>query len=147
VPIVESIRPASEQLKSVLGSGEVLRIRGESVPLVRLYQVLGTEPEQTDPRRALVVIVEAESCKLGLMVDELLGQGQFVVKSLERNFRKVEAVMGATILGTGRIALILDVEGIARRTLALARGTQSTPRRREAASADRLRTQPGSSWK
>jgi two-component system chemotaxis sensor kinase CheA len=146
LPIVESIRPASEQLKSVLGRGEVLRIRGESVPLVRLYQVLGTEPEQTDPRRALVVIVETETCKLGLMVDELLGQGQFVVKSLERNFRKVEAVMGATILGTGRIALILDVEGIARRTVALARGTQSTPRRREAAGADRVQTQPGSPW-
>jgi two-component system chemotaxis sensor kinase CheA len=61
------------------------------------------------------VIVESGAFKFGLLVDELLGQAQVVVKSLELNYRKVDAVMGATILGTGRIALILDVEGLARR--------------------------------
>lgn len=117
LPIVESIRPSSQQLKSLLGRGEVVYVRDEAIPLVRLYQLLGVEPEETDPRRALVVIVETGTTKLGLLVDELLGQAQVVVKSLELNYRKVDAVMGATILGTGRIALILDVEGLARRTL------------------------------
>jgi chemotaxis protein histidine kinase CheA len=76
---------------------------------------LNLEPDTTDPCRALVVIVETGATKLGLLVDELLGQGQVVVKSLETNYRKVTGVMGATILGDGQVALILDVEGLSRR--------------------------------
>jgi two-component system chemotaxis sensor kinase CheA len=114
-PIVESIRPSAQQLKSLLGRGEVVYVRDEAIPLVRLYELLDVEPEETDPRRALIVIVETGATKLGLLVDELLGQAQVVVKSLELNYRRVDAVMGATILGTGHVALILDVEGLARR--------------------------------
>jgi len=115
LPIIESIRPTTEQLKTLLGRGELVCVRDEAIPLVRLHELLEIEPEETDPRRALVVIVESGASKFGLLVDELLGQAQVVVKSLELNYRKVDAVMGATILGTGRIALILDVEGLARR--------------------------------
>lgn len=113
--IIESFRPSSEQLKRVLGSGEVVRVRGEPIPLVRLYELLSIEPEQTDPCQALVVIVEAGASKLGFLVDEILGQAQVVVKSLETNYHKVEGIMGATILGDGRVGLILDAEAIARR--------------------------------
>jgi two-component system, chemotaxis family, sensor kinase CheA len=115
--IHESFRPSASQLKSVFQRGEVVLVRGEPIPLIRLYDVLGLTPETTDPCRALVVIVETGATKLGLLVDELLGQGQVVVKSLETNYRKVTGVMGATILGDGQVALILDVEGLSRRAL------------------------------
>jgi two-component system chemotaxis sensor kinase CheA len=115
--IYESFRPSVSQLKSVFRRGEVVLVRGEPIPLVRLYEVLNLEPDTTDPCRALVVIVETGATKLGLLVDELLGQGQVVVKSLETNYRKVTGVMGATILGDGQVALILDVEGLSRRAL------------------------------
>jgi two-component system chemotaxis sensor kinase CheA len=115
LPIIESIRPTNEQLKTLLGRGELVCVRDEAIPLLRLHEVLDIAAEETDPRRALVVIVESGAAKFGLLVDELLGQAQVVVKSLELNYRKVDAVMGATILGTGRVALILDVEGLARR--------------------------------
>jgi two-component system chemotaxis sensor kinase CheA len=115
--IHESFRPSASQLRSVFQRGEVVLVRGEPIPLVRLYEVLNLTPETTDPCRALVVIVETGTTKLGLLVDELLGQGQVVVKSLETNYRKVIGVMGATILGDGQVALILDVEGLSRRAL------------------------------
>jgi two-component system, chemotaxis family, sensor kinase CheA len=114
--VLESFRPLPEQLKTVLGSGELVRVRGEPIVLVRLYQVLGVTPEQVDPCRALVVIVEAGGSKLGLLVDEIMGQAQVVVKSLETNYRRVDGIMGATIMGDGRVGLILDVEGVARRS-------------------------------
>lgn len=114
--VLESFRPLPEQLKTVLGSAELVRVRGEPIVLVRLYQVLGVTPEQVDPCRALVVIVEAAGSKLGLLVDEIMGQAQVVVKSLETNYRRVDGIMGATIMGDGRVGLILDVEGIARRS-------------------------------
>jgi two-component system chemotaxis sensor kinase CheA len=113
--IVESFRPSPEQVKTILGSGELVRVRGEPIPLVRLYDALGLVPEQTDPCQALVVIVEAGASKIGFMVDEIVGQAQVVVKSLETNYRKVEGIMGATILGDGRVGLILDAEALARR--------------------------------
>lgn len=120
--IAESFRPTKEQLKAVMGKGEIVLVRGEPIPLVRLYEVLSIAPEATDPLHALVVVVETGSTKIGLLVDELLGQAQVVVKSLEAHYRKVDGVMGATILGDGRVALILDVEGLGRGALAPMRG-------------------------
>jgi len=114
--VLESFRPVPEQLKTILGSGEVVRVRGEPIVLVRLYQVLGVVPEHVDPCQALVVIVEAAGSKLGFLVDEIVGQAQVVVKSLETNYRKVDGIMGATILGDGKVGLILDVEGVARKS-------------------------------
>ena len=113
--IFESFRPTREQVRSVLGRGEVIHVRGEALPLVRLHDVLGVEGAETDPTRALVCVVEAGAERVGLLVDDLLGQAQVVVKSLEANYRRVDGVMGATILGDGRVALILDVPTIARR--------------------------------
>src|SRR5262249_28092685 len=110
--IVESVRPRPEQLATIMGSGEVLLVRGDALPLIRLYDVFGVETEATDPTQALVVIVEHEGGAVALLVDELLGQQQVVVKSLESNFRKAEGIMGATILGDGRVALILDVPSV-----------------------------------
>jgi len=84
------------------------------VPMVRLYEVFGVTPDFTDPSQALLVIVEAEGRRVAVLVDELTGQQQVVIKSVEQNYRKVEAISGATILGDGQVALILDVPGLAK---------------------------------
>lgn len=112
--IVESLRPSAESLRTVLGRGEVVALRGEYVPLLRLHSMFGTATQVTDPTRGLVIIVENEGNRLGILVDEILGQAQVVIKTLEHNFRKVDGIMGATILGDGRVALILDVAGLTR---------------------------------
>ncbi len=113
VAIRESIRPRAQQLKEVAGRGEAVVVRGRPLPLIRLHAVLGLEGAVTDAASGAVVVVEHEGRGLALLVDELLGQQPVVIKSLESHFRKVEGVMGATILGDGRAAFILDVAGIA----------------------------------
>ena len=84
------------------------------MPLVRLYEEFNVTPEYTDPLQALLVIVEVENRRLAVLVDELTGQQQVVIKTLEQNYRKVEGISGATILGDGQVALILDVPGLAK---------------------------------
>lgn len=116
VAIRESIRPRAAQLKQVAGKGEAVLVRGRPLPLIRLHAVLGLEGAVTDAASGAVVVVEYEGRGLALLVDELLGQQPVVIKSLESHFRKVEGVMGATILGDGRAAFILDVAGIAHLT-------------------------------
>ncbi|MEW6563001.1 MAG: chemotaxis protein CheW [Pseudomonadota bacterium] len=110
--IVESLQVSAGDLKSVSGEGRLLRVRGEYLPLLPLNEVFGTGKE-TDPAKGLVVIVESGGKKTAMLVDELLGQHQVVIKSLESNFRKVHAVSGATIMGDGKVALILDVAALA----------------------------------
>jgi len=112
VSIMESIAPRREQLRQVAGGGEVIVLRGEPLPVVRLSRLLGIDRE-SDAAAGLAVIVENRGKRLALLVDELLGQQQVVIKSLETNFRKVEGAAGATILGDGQPALILDVTAIA----------------------------------
>ena len=112
--VVESFRPAPPEVRTLPGGRELVRVRGESVPLVRLHRLLGHAPRETDPTRALVVVVEHQGRRLGLLTDELLGQQQVVIKSLEAHFQRVEGALGATILGDGRVALILDVQGLVR---------------------------------
>jgi two-component system, chemotaxis family, sensor kinase CheA len=112
VSIVESIRPRREQVHGMAGRGEVIVVRNEPLPLVRLHRIFRVPTEVEEPSRGLTVIVEHERRQLALLVDELLGQQQVVIKSLETNFRKVKGITGATILGDGRAALILDVAGI-----------------------------------
>jgi two-component system, chemotaxis family, sensor kinase CheA len=112
--VTESIRPKPHELQRVVGKGEVVNLRGEWVPMVKLYEAFGVRPDFTDPSQALLVIVEAEGKRIALLVDELMGQQQVVIKSLEQNYRKVEAISGATILGDGQVALILDVPGLAK---------------------------------
>jgi two-component system, chemotaxis family, sensor kinase CheA len=112
--IIESIRPRREQLSRILGQGEVITVRGETLPLVRLHRIVGLVPQYDDPSEGLVVLVETDRRRFGLFVDALLGQSQVVIKSLEVNYRKVDGITAATILGDGRVALILDPEGLVR---------------------------------
>ncbi len=114
ITVTESIRPKSNELQRVVGKGEVVQLRGEWVPVVRLYEVFNTTPDFTDPSKALLVIVEAEGRRVAVLVDELTGQQQVVIKSLEENYKKIDAISGATILGDGQVALILDVPGLAK---------------------------------
>ena len=107
--IVESLQITDEELKTVSGDGKLLRVRGEYLPLVALHEVFAIESANKNMKDALAVIVEAEGKKTALLVDALLGQHQVVIKSLESNFRKVPGMSGATIMGDGTVALILDV--------------------------------------
>jgi len=113
VSIRESIRPVAGQVKTVAGKGEVVLVRGTTLPLLRLHRIFGIPTEIVEPSRGLTVIVEHAGQSFALLVDELLGQQQVVIKSLEAHYRKVEGVLGATIRGDGRAALILDVAGLA----------------------------------
>lgn len=110
--VVESIRPLPTELKRVVHQGEAVHIRGEVVPLVRLHQLLHLNGCVEHPCEGLVVVVEEQGRKLALLVDELIGQQQVVIKNLEANFRKVPGLAGATILGDGRVSFILDVNAI-----------------------------------
>jgi two-component system chemotaxis sensor kinase CheA len=110
--IVESIQPRRESLHQVFGAGDAIAVRGRVLPMVRLHRLFGVTPRSEDPTDGLVVIAEHEGRQAALLVDELLGQQQVVIKSLEANFQKLQGVAGATILGDGRVALILDVPGL-----------------------------------
>ena len=110
--VVESIKPKSEEIQKVLARGEVISLRGEIVPLLRLDRILNLRSTLKQPDDNLLVIVEDQGRKFSLAVDELLGQQQVVIKNLEANFQKVAGVAGATILGDGRVALILDINGL-----------------------------------
>ena len=114
IAVTESIRPKPNELQRIVGKGEVVNLRGEWVPVVKLYEAFALTPDFTDPSQALLVIVETDGRRLAVLVDELTGQQQVVIKSLEQNYRKVEAISGATILGDGQVALILDVPGLAK---------------------------------
>ncbi|TQM12399.1 two-component system chemotaxis sensor kinase CheA [Pseudoxanthomonas sp. 3HH-4] len=115
--VLEALQPQAEDVRTVAGDGRVLRVRGEYLPIVSLndYYCYG----QSSAEDPLVVVVEADGQKLALEVDELIGQQQVVVKNIENNYRRIDGISGATILGDGRVALIVDVGGLvrARRTL------------------------------
>jgi two-component system, chemotaxis family, sensor kinase CheA len=128
--VVEAV-PCKGKIVSVAEQAEVIVIREESIPVLRLCRFLGVQMDALDPSalagadvcaepaedQRLVVVVEAGRKKIGLVVDELLGQQQVVVKSLEKNLHKVEGLMGATILGDGRVAPIIDVATLAEMNL------------------------------
>ena len=124
--IVESLQPRPQQVKTVFGKGEVLLMRGETLPLLRLGRLLAVPAQVTVPSQGLVVIVESEGKKCGLLVDTILGQSQVVIKNLEKNYRKVEGIAGATILGDGQVALILDVHGLVRLAARVSSGVEET---------------------
>jgi two-component system chemotaxis sensor kinase CheA len=111
--IIETMRPDQRQVRAVAADMQVLAIRGEFIRLIPLHRVLNVQGAVSEPWKALVVVVETENgSKAGLIVDELIGQQQVVVKSLTENSEPVHGISGATILGNGRVALILDLEGI-----------------------------------
>lgn len=114
VSIVVSLQVKRAQISRLAGHNEVLRFRDEYVPVIRLHELFGVKPRATELEDGLIVVVEGDGRRAGLFVDELLGQQQVVIKSLEVNYRRVEGVSGATILGDGSVALILDIPGLIR---------------------------------
>jgi len=112
ISIVESLQIKPGNAKSVTGCGEVYRFRGEYIPIIRLDRLFGVRGATEDLYKGLLVVVETEGRHTGLFVDALLGQQQVVIKSLETNYRQLEGVSGATILGDGQVALILDIPGL-----------------------------------
>src|SRR3990172_8956216 len=110
--IEESIRPCKEHISTVQHRGELLNIRGKLLPIVRLHNLYNVKPKKINPWEALILIVEGEGQRCGVLVDDLLGQQQIVIKSLGEQFRNVRGVSGSAILGDGCVSLILDVGGI-----------------------------------
>lgn len=110
--ILESIQPKAEAIKTLVGKGELINVRGTYLPMMRMYEVFSLQPEYTEPAKAILLILETEGERVAVMVDEILGQQQVVIKSMEQNFRKVDGVAGATILGDGTVGFILDVRGL-----------------------------------
>lgn len=114
--VVESFQVQSDTIKTVAGSGRVVEVRDEYMPVIELEKVFDVPRFDFEHVSSIMVVVEAEGGRVALLVDELLGQQQVVVKNLEANYRKVNDVSGATIMGDGRVALILDVGSLVRRS-------------------------------
>ena len=114
VSIVESVQVHLDEIKGVAGKASLYRLRNEYIPIVRLHDVfsIGTKCQQLE--EGLLVVVEGEGIKIALFIDDLLGQQQVVIKSLETHYKKVKGISGATILGDGTVALIIDVAGLIR---------------------------------
>lgn len=110
--IVETLQPRAEDIKTVTGEGFMVHVRGEYLPIVALHRLFNHPTDITDPTKGVLVLIEADGKKSALFVDRLVGQQQVVIKSLETNFKKISGVSGATIMGDGSVALILDVPAI-----------------------------------
>lgn len=114
VSIIESVQVKPDTVRSVAGGGELFRFRDNWLPIVRLFDVFGCAGQRRAVDEGIVIVVEGEGTRIGLFVDELIGQQQAVVKSLEANYRRVTGISGATILADGSVALIADVTGLVR---------------------------------
>jgi len=110
--IVESLQPTAADIKTVSGHGRVVQVRGEYLPVIALHEIFNLHPNVTAVHEGILVILEAEGYKAALFVDDLIGQHQVVIKSLESNYRRVQGVSGATIMGDGKVALILDTAAL-----------------------------------
>jgi len=115
VSIVESMQLEPKMVKRLTANGEVFRFRDNYLPIVRLHEVFGIEPRSRALAEGLVMVVEGDGRRVGLFVDDLLGQQQVVIKSLDTNYGRIPGVSGATILGDGSVALIIDLPGLIRR--------------------------------
>ncbi|QGZ62690.1 chemotaxis protein CheA [Paraburkholderia acidisoli] len=112
--VMESLQPRHEDIYTVTNGDRVVRVRGEYLPLVALHQVFNVDGARTDPTQGIVTIMETEGRRFAMLIDELVGQQQVVVKNLETNYRKVHGISAATILGDGSVALIVDVAALNR---------------------------------
>lgn len=112
----EMFRPTPEMLSSLHGKGEMVLVRGRLLPLVRLHAIFGVQPRTTDPTQALVLVTESLGQPFCLMVDELMGKQEVVIKSLGQALSQLPGFSGGAILGDGRVGLILDVENLFRTT-------------------------------
>ncbi|MDQ2641634.1 MAG: chemotaxis protein CheA [Pseudomonadota bacterium] len=114
VGIIESLQLRDGAAHEVYEHGEVFHFRGDYVPVIRLHEVFGIEPRSHDLADGLLMVVEGDGRRAGLFIDALLGQQQVVIKSMETHYARIPGVGGATILGEGSVALILDVPGLLR---------------------------------
>ncbi|WP_276682151.1 chemotaxis protein CheA [Thalassolituus oleivorans] len=112
VSIVESIQVNRRSLSHITGSQYVMQLRDEYIPILRLDGIFGLRKDEPEPEELMLVVVEGDNEKIGVVVDDLMGQQQVVIKSLEQNYEKVLGVSGATILGDGTVALIIDISGL-----------------------------------
>jgi two-component system chemotaxis sensor kinase CheA len=112
--VAEAFKPAPTDIKSIVGQPSLVAVRGEHLPIVRLEDVVQLPPQTEARAEPLCLVVEVDNRRAALLVDSLIGQQQLVVKSLETNLHRVLGMAGATILGDGRVALILDVASFTR---------------------------------
>lgn len=110
--VMESLQPRDDDLHPLAGGERVLEVRGEYLPLVELWKVFEVEGAKTEATQGIVVILQSGGRRYALLVDQLIGQHQVVVKNLESNYRKVPGISAATILGDGSVALIVDVSAL-----------------------------------
>lgn len=121
--IVETLKPRAQDIHDMGGDCRVIRIRDTFTPLIDIGHVLGYRNEPTDPTNCVVVLIDLEGhARRALLVDTIQGQRQVVIKSLEANYRRVDGIAAATILGDGRVALILDVDAVVENASAKAAG-------------------------
>lgn len=107
--IVEAVRPENNIVKTIEGKGELIEFRGGYVPLVKLYEIFNYKTDVVDPVNGLILILDGHNRKIAMMVDDVVGQQQVVIKSLEKNYKQIPGISGATVLADGKISLILDV--------------------------------------
>jgi len=112
ISIVESLQIKPDLVNHVSGNMVLYRLREDNVPIIPIYQQFNIEADTTELDNALLVVVETEGEKVGLLVDDLLAQQQVVIKNLQDNFQQVPGISGATILGDGSVAMILDIAGL-----------------------------------
>jgi two-component system chemotaxis sensor kinase CheA len=111
--VMESFQPQAGDIKTLSNRARVIQVRGEYLPVVVLHELFNLKPTSSDFTQGIMVVIDADGIKAALYVDALVGQHQVVIKSLEANYRRVQGISGATIMGDGHVALILDVSAIA----------------------------------
>jgi two-component system chemotaxis sensor kinase CheA len=112
VAVRETLRPAPEDYFTVQGQGEIIKVRSQLIPLLRLHRLFRTENGVTHPTKGLVMVVEYDGKSQGLLVDDILGKQEVVIKSLGETLQNIKGLAGGTILGDGRVGLILDLAGL-----------------------------------
>ncbi|PKO57645.1 MAG: chemotaxis protein CheA, partial [Betaproteobacteria bacterium HGW-Betaproteobacteria-18] len=112
--VIESLQPLAKDIHAITGDEQVMHVRGEYLALVELHKFFEIADAVSNPTQGIAVIVQAEGTRFALLVDQLVGQHQVVVKNLETNYRKVPGISAATILGDGNVALIIDVAAMQR---------------------------------
>lgn len=110
--VIESLQPDAGDIKTLSNQARVIQVRGEYLPVVSLQELFSVPGAETDFTRGILIVLDADGTKAALFVDALVGQHQVVIKSLEQNYRRVSGISGATIMGDGRVALILDVSAL-----------------------------------
>ncbi|MEW5756507.1 MAG: chemotaxis protein CheA [Pseudomonadota bacterium] len=125
ISVVESLQIKKSLVNQLAGKSELYRLRDEYIPVIRLYEIFNITPKTTEFEEGLLIVVESDGKKVGLFVDDLLGQQQVVIKGLETNYKRVEGFSGATILGDGTVALIMDISGVIAMSKSIKKHSQS----------------------